>query len=261
MPNVVVGARTHVGNHRALNEDSYFSGERVWIVADGMGGHAAGDVASGLAVDSLKELDAGGPLKPGAVAEAVQRANAAILARGLAQPATRGMGTTVTGVAEVIVADVPHWAVFNVGDSRVYHYTAGALERATVDHSEVEELLAEGIIDAEQARLHPARHIITRSVGTRPAPNVDLWVLPQSPGERFLICSDGLSAELTDDEIAALLRDHPTAPDAAAALVDAVLATPARDNVTVLVIDVGGDDRAVGDEQTVPQARPEGESR
>lgn len=259
MPDVAVGACTDVGHVRTLNEDAFLNGERVWVVADGMGGHAAGDVASRLAIESLRELDGTGELKPARVNAAVARANAAVVAHGSQHPEARGMGTTVTGLAEVIVGGVPHWAVFNVGDSRVYRYAGGALQRATVDHSEVEELLAEGLIDAEQARIHPARHIITRSVGMRPAPSVDLWVLPQTPGERFLLCSDGLTSELDDDEIADVLAAHPNPAHAAAALVGAVLATEARDNVTVLVVDVRGAGDDAGDEITVPRNVLEGE--
>ncbi len=239
MPNVVVGARTDVGHQRTLNEDALLVGERVWAVADGMGGHAAGDVASRLVVTSLRELDGRDELSPGAVNAAVLRANAAVVEHGADNPETRGLGTTVTGLVEVSIAGVPHWAVFNVGDSRVYRYAGGALLQATVDHSEVEELVAEGLLAPSEARTHPARHIITRSVGMRPAPSVDLWVLPQTAGDRFLVCSDGLTSELDDEGIAQVLAEHGDPRAAASALVDAVLGTEARDNVTVVVIDVG----------------------
>lgn len=244
MPHVVVGVATDVGRVRALNEDAFLAGERVWVVADGMGGHAAGDVASRLAVESLRELDTVDELRPALLNVAVARANAVVVRHGMRHPAVRGLGTTVTGLAEVMVGGVPHWAVFNVGDSRVYRYADGKLHQISVDHSEVEELVAAGLITAEQAREHPARHIITRSVGMRPAPLVDVWVLPQVPGERFLLCSDGLTSELDDDQIARVLAAHADATEAAEALVEAVLATPARDNVTVVVVDVQGDDGA-----------------
>lgn len=259
MPHVAVGASTDVGRVRALNEDAFLDGDRVWVVADGMGGHAAGDVASRLAVESLRELDGVDELRPALVNAAVARANAAVVRHGLVHAEARGLGTTVTGLAEVTVGGVAHWAVFNVGDSRVYRYAGGELHRATVDHSEVEELVAAGLIEPAQARDHPARHIITRSVGMRPAPAVDLWVLPQTPGERFLLCSDGLTSELDDDQIAAVLAAHPDAREAAEALVAAVLATPARDNVTVLVVDVRSAEDGAGDEITVPRTVLEGE--
>ncbi len=261
MPQVAVGARSEVGRVRTLNEDAYLEGERVWLVADGMGGHAAGDIASRLAVESLRELDAA-DLTPARVNAAVARANAVVVGHGRQHPQARGLGTTVTGLAEVRVGGVAHWAVFNVGDSRVYRYADGRLQRTTVDHSEVEELVARGLIADDEARDHPARHVITRSVGMIPAPRVDVWVLPQIPGERFLLCSDGLSSELTDDEIADLLAGHTDPREAASALVEAVLATPARDNVTVVVVDVLGDEAGTGDEATVPhdlRAAPDAE--
>ena len=121
------------------------------------------------------------------------------------------------------------------------------------------EDVAAGLIEPAEAREHPARHIITRSVGMRPAPAVDLWVLPQTPGERFLLCSDGLTSELDDDQIAAVLAAHPDAGEAAEALIAAVLATPARDNVTVLVVDVRSAEDGAGDEITVPRTVLEGE--
>ena len=253
MPNVVVGARTDVGHHRSHNEDAMLAGERVWAVADGMGGHAAGDVASSLAIAALSELDYPDTQGPAAVNAAVARANAAILHHAAVNPETLGLGTTVTGLMEVTVGGVAHWAVFNVGDSRVYRYAGGDLRRITVDHSEVEELVAQGFIDAEQARTHPARHIITRSVGMRPAPSVDVWVLPQTPGERFLLCSDGLTSELTDAHIASLLTENPDPQTAASALVEAVLDAGARDNVTVVVVDVVAAEQGAGEEITIPR--------
>ena len=210
MPHVVVGARTDVGHHRSLNEDALLVGERVWVVADGMGGHAAGDVASSLAVQSLRALEGAEPLTPADVPVAVERTNDALVEYGGEHPEARGMGTTVTGVAEVSIGGVAHWLVFNVGDSRTYRYVGGELHRVTIDHSEVEELLAQGLIDADEARVHPARHIITRSVGMQPTPSVDVWVLPQTAGERFLLCSDGLNGELTDEQIAVCWPSMPT---------------------------------------------------
>lgn len=251
MAHVVAGAATDVGRVRVVNEDSFLSGARVWVVADGMGGHAAGDVASRLAVESLAELDGAGDLLPARVNAAVARANASVVRYGMEHLEARGLGTTVAGLVEVVIGGVPHWAVFNVGDSRVYRYAGGELKQASIDHSEVEELLEAGLIDAEQARDHPARHLITRALGMLPTPAVDLWVLPRTPGERFLLCSDGLNSELDDDQIAAVLDAHPDASDAAGALVAAVLATPARDNVTVLVIDPGPDDQ--DDEDPIAQ--------
>lgn len=240
-----VGSGTHVGLVRSHNEDAYLIGQRVWAVADGMGGHAAGDVASAIAVERLADLDTDSPIDPLRIGTCIRKANADVLAHGLEHPATWGLGTTVAGVCEVVVGHETHWAVFNVGDSRVYRYWAGELARATVDHSETEELILRGEITEAQARSHHLRNVITRSVGTTPAPQADVWVLPQSGGERFLICSDGLSSELADSEIADLLAANEDPTAAADALIAKTLAAGARDNVTVIVVDVDGEVGAV----------------
>ena len=247
-----MGYRTDIGRQRSFNEDALLIGDRIWAVADGMGGHAAGDVASALVVNRLSDLDALDQIRPADVVAAVTAANEDVLGYSRDNPTAWGLGTTVTGLVRCELAGAPHWAVFNVGDSRVYRMVGGRLSRATVDHSETEELILAGQITEEQARTHALRNVITRSVGTFPAPRVDLWVLPQTPGERFLVCSDGLTGELTDERIEALLADHPDPTAAADALIAAVLRTRARDNVTVIVIDVGGDDEAI-DETTTPR--------
>lgn len=244
MLRIVSAQATDVGRVRRLNEDSAFSGRRLWAVADGMGGHAAGDVASRLAIEGLSELDApdgdlhGDDLHPGDLVAGIARANRRILAHGRSNPDARGLGTTVTGVAQVRVGGEPHWAVFNVGDSRVYRALDGRLSRATIDHSETEELVLEGLISPEKARTHQARNIVTRSLGMPVDPPVDLWLLPQTPGERFIVCSDGLNSELEDATIAEVLAAHADAGAAASALVDAALRSGGRDNVTVIVLNV-----------------------
>ncbi len=246
-----VGFRTDVGRQRSLNEDAVLAGQQIWAVADGMGGHAAGDVAAALAIGRLKALDQQPDLRPGDLNAAIAQANADVLDYGQRHPDAWGLGTTVTGLARCLVAGSAHWVVFNVGDSRVYRIWDGQLSRATVDHSETEELVLRGLISPEQARTHQLRNIITRSVGTVPAPLVDLRVLPQSPGERWLICSDGLNSELTDIQIARVVTNIADPVRAADALVEAVLRTRARDNVSVIVVDVHGDDQI--DETTNPR--------
>ncbi len=240
MLTVTSGHRSDVGRVRHHNEDSVLVGQRLWAVADGMGGHAAGDIASALVIEGLRPLDEEDDLRPADLVDALHAVNDRILAHGHDNPAVRGLGSTVTGLALVAVAGAAHWAVFNVGDSRVYREADGALARATVDHSEAEELLLEGVITAEQARTHRARNIVTRSLGQPDTPQVDLWLLPQTPGERFLICSDGLNGELTDDAIHALLAAHPDPGQAAASLVAAALEGGGRDNVTAIVLNVEG---------------------
>lgn len=253
-----VGHRTDVGRRRRTNEDAVLVGRQIWAVADGMGGHAAGDIAADLVVSRLRRLDAEPVLHPTDVVAAVHRANADVLGYAEQHSEAEGLGSTVTGVASVMVGGEPHWAVFNVGDSRVYRHWRGALTRITVDHSETEELLASGRITASQARTHSSRHVITRSVGTPQPPLVDVRLLPVTPGERLLLCSDGLTSELTDRQIGAVLGSVPDPDDAAAALVAAVLRTPARDNVSVVIINVqGGIDEI--DENTNPRGLLRGE--
>ena len=236
MPFVSLGARTDVGRVRSLNEDAFVAGSHLWAVADGMGGHAAGDVASRLAIEGLTAIDRPG-LSVADVEDAIAAANAHIIASGQTNPETAGLGTTVSGLVEVVIGGAHHWAVINVGDSRVYRLDAGGLARATIDHSEVEELIMAGLITEEQARTHPLRNVITRSLGSLPPPQVDVWVLPQTEGERFLICSDGVHGELTDPEIADTLTGR--APqEAVDALVERALAKGGRDNMTAVVIDV-----------------------
>lgn len=251
MPQVRVGARSDVGHVRSLNEDAIVVGLHVWAVADGMGGHAAGDVASLIMQRELKALDRA-DLSPEDLVGCIERANRLVVQHAVENPTSAGLGTTVTGVAEVSIGGAHHWAIFNVGDSRVYRFFDGQLARATVDHSEVEELILAGRITEEQARTHPLRNVITRSVGQSPPPVVDLWVLPQSAGERFLICSDGLTGEVGEDAISRALAAFP-AEQAAEALVDQALAGFGRDNVSVIVLDVDQPTDDMADEQTNPR--------
>jgi protein phosphatase len=241
------GCRTDVGRKRTLNEDSVVSGRQLWAVADGMGGHAAGDVASRLVAETLRELDAREALRPGDVVACLGEANQRILDYAAHVPAAAGLGSTVAGIAQVVVGGADHWAVFNVGDSRVYRCQAGTMARATIDHSETEELILEGRISEDEARHHKLRNVITRSLGTDPSPRVDLWVLPQTPGDRFLVCSDGLTNELTDPEIARVLLPDPDPDHAAGVLLAGALAAGARDNVSVIVVDLAEPSGPAGD--------------
>ena len=255
MLQVVSGHRSDVGRVRRLNEDAVLAGARIWAVADGMGGHAAGDVASRLVIEELGALDASGPLRPADLVRCIGGANDRIVRHGAEHPKATGLGTTVTGLALVSVGGADHWAVFNVGDSRVYRVMDGQLSRATIDHSETEELVLEGIITPEQARTHHARNVVTRSLGMPAAPEVDVWVLPQTPGERFLICSDGLTGELDDGAISAIVDDHPAAGPAADALVTAAVRHGGRDNVSVVVVNVEGTLQTEAEGDTNPHAK------
>lgn len=254
MIKVSTGACTDVGVVRSLNEDSYYVGTHIWAVADGMGGHAAGEVASAIVVANLRELDRD-HLEQSTIIDVLMQANQAVVDYGRQHPEAAGLGSTVTGMARVDIGGAEHWAVFNVGDSRVYRHYDSVLARATMDHSEVEELILHGILTPDQARHHSSRSVVTRSIGTEPAPQVDLWVLPQTPGEMFMICSDGLTNELLDGEIAEILATHEDPDGAAIELVDRARQAGGKDNISVVVVKVARDtDRTDVDEITNPRS-------
>ncbi|HET8600442.1 MAG TPA: protein phosphatase 2C domain-containing protein [Segeticoccus sp.] len=236
------GLATDVGRVRDHNEDHAVVRGTVFVVADGMGGHAAGEVASEIAATTLAELGEREQLTREDVIRQVGMANERILDAG-DTPERWGMGTTVTGLAVVHAAGTEHWLVFNVGDSRVYRFADDRLAQVTVDHSEVRALVDEGLITEAEAKYHPARNIVTRSLGHDDAVVPDVWVFPPQPGERFLLCSDGLSNELSADEIEHLLRANDDVQAAAEALVRAAVEAGGRDNVTAIVVAL---DRAGG---------------
>lgn len=237
---------THVGRVRDHNEDSVLAGSRVFAVADGMGGHAAGEVASRIAVEALTELEDHPAGRPEDVAALLREANRRIVQAQADHPELRGMGTTATGVTVVDAGGREHWVVFNIGDSRVYRLADNRMHQVTRDHSEVRELLDAGLLDPADVATHPLRNVITRSLGTDPGPEPDVWVFPPTPGERFVVCSDGLSGELDDRDIMLLARRYPDPQDAADELVGAAVRAGGRDNVSVVVVavDAGEDDDA-----------------
>ena len=233
---LTVGVATDVGLVRDHNEDTAMADRTLFVVADGMGGHAAGEVASRIAADTMGELAGRAQLQVEDVLIQLELANPRIRASAGRHPEQAGMGTTVAGLAVVTSDGLDHWAVFNVGDSRVYCYLDGVLTLMTVDHSHVRELVDLGAItEADMAR-HPLRNLITRSLGTAATVVPDLWVLPPQPGERFMICSDGLSNELSSEQIRELIEANVTAQGAADALVRAAVLAGGRDNVTVIVV-------------------------
>ena len=239
------GAVTHEGQLRTQNEDNHHAGEGLFVVADGMGGHLAGEVASEMAVQKLDErLPAGQVGSRDDLVAAINEANVEIYNASLHNPDQSGMGTTLTAIAVVDdPLDGEVLAVANVGDSRGYVLRHGRLRQVTVDHSFVQELVAEGAITPSEARHHPRRNIVTRALGIEPYVRVDSWTMPIIRGDRFLLCSDGLVDEVDDAVIQDILahRDDPSA--AAQALVDAANASGGRDNITAVVVDVlEGDD-------------------
>ena len=247
-----VGATTDVGRVRAHNEDAALAEGSVFVVADGMGGHAAGEVASGIVVDTMRELVGRDDLTSDDVPRQLLLANERIREAVSAHPEQKGMGTTATGIVLVTAGGADHWVVFNVGDSRVYRWIDGSLGLLTVDHSEVQELVDAGVITEAEARVHPARNVVTRSLGTDYAYHADTWVLPPYAGERFVICSDGLTNELTDEQVRDILQTNPDPQAAADELVRAALESGGKDNVTVVVVNLDGD---VGDDQSETSPR------
>lgn len=225
------GVTTHPGVVREVNQDSAIAGTKVFAVADGVGGHAAGEVASALVVARLRELDQLDTAGPEDV-----RATLAAAGRSLEEAGHGGL-TTVAGIALVMVAERPHWVVFNVGDSRVYRFDGVALTQLTVDHSEAQELVSAGLLTAAEADSYPRRHVVTRVLGNAGISDPDMWLFPPRAGERFVICTDGLTNEIRDAAIEEVLLLHPDAREAAAVLVNRAVTAQARDNVTAVVVD------------------------
>lgn len=228
----VYAARTNVGCVREHNEDSFIARTPLFVVADGMGGHEAGEVASEIAINTMLEH---APCKADGdkLIAAVKAANRAILlaaAEGVGRP---GMGTTIT--AAQLFDD--QLLIAQVGDSRAYLLHEGHLQRVTRDHSLVADLVEQGRITEEEARVHPQRSVITRALGSDPHVEPDLYILRVEKGDRLLLCSDGLSGMVTDAEIEALLREQPNPQACCDALVDEALAGGGLDNVTVVVVD------------------------
>lgn len=248
MITVTGGACSEVGVVRTVNEDSMLARSPAFLVADGMGGHARGDLASQTALRVLgRLLPPEETLSCGDVLAAVQAANEAVRslsAIGDSGPAVAG--TTLTGVVQVRRHDEAQWLVLNVGDSRVYEWDGQGLTQLTLDHSAVQELLDAGLISPAEALVHPERNVITRALGADDDVDVDVWLLPATGARTFLVCSDGLTKELDDTQIAAIVAEHgdrlatgddASAPTAVAdALVDAALNAGGRDNVTVIVV-------------------------
>jgi protein phosphatase len=231
------GASTDVGMVRQQNEDSYLAEENLYVVADGMGGHNAGEVASALAVTTLKAGARSGIDSVERFRELVQQANTAIYTASLDDSTQSGMGTTLTALS-IVAGEEPRVLVANVGDARTYLWRNNALTRLSVDHSYVQELVNEGIITPEEARVHPRRNIVTRALGIDRSVVVDVFSHLVRTGDRIVLCSDGLVDEVSDADIAVVLGQHSDPQDTAEALVMVANTAGGRDNTTVIVIDV-----------------------
>ncbi len=229
------GSATDRGRVREVNEDALLTFPPVFLVADGMGGYDAGDLASRIAVEEFAQL-AGAPAVG---VDDVQACFARACLRMRAEfTGGRQGGTTVAGVVLTELDREPYWLVFNVGDSRVYRLADDGLRQVSVDHSVAQELAEAGVIRPDQVAGHPDRHILTRALATGRPPEPDYWLLPVGTHDRLLICTDGLVLELSEGDLAGLLAGCADPQQAADRLVADAVACGGRDNVSAVVVDI-----------------------
>ncbi len=228
--------RSDTGRQRNANEDSFFVRAPIFVVADGMGGAQAGEVASKAAADAFDiDLPQGSPER--VLRETIATANRTIHDLARADPSRAGMGTTLT--AAIVSAEREEVAIGHVGDSRAYRLRDGRLEQLTRDHSLVEEMRRKGQLTDAQAVDHPQRSIITRALGPEPEVEPDVQTVPAAPGDVFLICSDGLTTMLGDEKVAKLLGGGTSMEVAVRALIDEANRAGGRDNITALAFRLG----------------------
>ncbi|HEY2642542.1 MAG TPA: PP2C family serine/threonine-protein phosphatase [Galbitalea sp.] len=231
-------AVSHVGKIRANNQDSGYAGQYLFVVADGMGGHAGGDVASAIAIRRVSEIDRQYTSAHDAVfalQSALIAANSLLAETVFEHNELTGMGTTVSGLIRVD----NQVAIAHIGDSRIYRYRGKKLEQITSDHTFVQRLVDSGRITPEEAAVHPRRSVLMRVLGdVDAAPEIDTSVFETAPGDRWMICSDGLSSYVSDDKMEHVLETVPGATEAAERLVKESLDQGAPDNVTVVVVDI-----------------------
>ncbi len=226
---------TDVGLVRSGNEDSYLVNAPLFAVADGLGGHQAGEVASRIAVETLfgeapRKADAK------ALGRAVRSANAAVIEAAQSGRGRTGMGTTLTAA----MVDGTRIVMAHVGDSRAYLLHLGTLNQITQDHSMVADMVRAGTLTLDEARVHPSRSVITRALGSDPNLLVDVFEIGAAPGDRLLLCSDGLTSMVTDEEIERILGSSPTPQTAVALLIAAANDAGGQDNITAVVVDLDG---------------------
>jgi serine/threonine protein phosphatase PrpC len=232
------GSATDVGRVRKVNQDLPLETSNLFAVADGMGGHVGGEVAARVAVDTLLQVFSREPTKAGLEA-AFSKANQAVWQESQDHSELRGMGTTLTAAA-LVGGDDGHdrLALANVGDSRAYLFSGGRIVQVTADHSLAEERMRQGEMTEEEAAVHPQRHILTRALGISSDVDTDMWELELRAGDRLLLCSDGLSNELSNEQLADVLSTVPDPSDAAHQLVEVANEHGGSDNITVVVVDV-----------------------
>lgn len=257
--NVRVGSASDIGQVREGNEDSFLVLAPLYVVADGMGGHKGGEVASSLALQTLQRLF---EARQGSLAEQVVEANRAVFDRSQQDRSVAGMGTTLT--AALVDGDRVHLA--HVGDSRAYLFRGGELSMLTEDHTLVHRMVMEGEITEAEAEVHPHRSILTRALGVDPAVQVDEMDVQVSQGDRILLCSDGLTGMVPDGQIREILTTTADPQEAVDALVRAANRAGGIDNITAVVLDFGegGDETSrtdtteaqVPDQPTMERAMP-----
>ncbi len=227
---------TDTGRVRRSNEDSYLLRGPLFMVADGMGGAAAGELASAICAEAFAEIDLIRTAGDAALRDAIRTANRRIVERAASDPAVAGMGTTVTAA---LVGDDGRVVLANVGDSRAYLLRDGNLQRLSEDHSVVAELIASGQISEDEAEHHPQRSVITRVLGADSNVDVDIFWLDAADGDVVLLCSDGLTTMVPEPRIAELLSSPDSCEQIAQTLVDAAVAAGGEDNVTAVLFRVG----------------------
>jgi PPM family protein phosphatase len=241
---VEVAALTDKGRQRNANEDAYYESEPFFAVADGMGGARAGEVAAQIAVEAFDEERDDSARPEDQLARIAHAANRKIYELSQADESRSGMGTTLTAV-RVGDRDV---TIGHVGDSRVYRLRDDELERLTTDHSLVEQLVREGKLTPEQAEVHPQRSIITRALGPEPDVDVETLTYPAREGDVYLLCSDGLTSMVPEEEVAAILRRRSSLDQAARELVEAANRAGGRDNITVILFRLAQESEEAGAE-------------
>lgn len=229
------GSRTEIGNVREHNEDSLTVLPPLFAVADGMGGHEAGEVASEITINTLNDL-APQSADAGALARAVVAANLNVIKAPSQGVGREGMGTTLTAA----ILEKERLVIAQVGDSRAYLLHNGSLQQLTRDHSLMADMIEAGQLTEAEARVHPNRSVITRAIGSDPHMQPDLYELNVETGDRLLLCSDGICGMIEDHEIASIMRQAPSAQSCADQLVEAALAAGGFDNATAVVVDVEG---------------------
>ncbi|MEN2737944.1 protein phosphatase 2C domain-containing protein [Microbacterium sp. X-17] len=227
---------TDTGRRRDINQDAVLASFPLYVVADGMGGHIGGEIASASTVERLTAVVDHGAVSPKTIEKALARAVKDIAAHP--ETTDDGTGTTVTGLFLDSTGPEPHWVTLNIGDSRVYLLRDDTLVQITTDHSVVQELVAAGRLSPEEAENHPYGNVITRAVGPSDSVRPDYVRLDVLDGDRFVVCSDGLTKELTDFGIRHFLRECPDPADAVTAMLDAALENGGRDNITIIVLNV-----------------------